>query len=250
MAKIEMDLSEFKLMEENRKLLEESLDREKKLSEENKLLQEEKIKILKNASMSVSYIKRKIVQETKLQNRSDEEIHSSLMRMYDRERRGNNREHGYPGFGIMNSMVDYFFESKTIEYEGDVEVISRGLDEVRAEIKSDYVKELSKDTLEKLDKLKIVSKENANNHSELSKLKIVSNEFENQLTESKIRNEKLTEELMKINETIIDNYSLKEEIINLIKKQDFAFFETASTFKSKLILNIRNRVLNDLKINE
>lgn len=242
MAKIEMDLSEFKLMEENKKLLEESLDREKKLSEENKLLQEEKIKILENASMSVSYIKRKIIQETRIQNRSNEEIYSSLMRMYDRERRGNNHGHGYSGFDTMSNMVDYFFSPETIEYEQGIEIITKGFDEVKAEIKLDYIKDLSEDTLEKLAKLKVVSKENANNHSELTKLKIVNNEFEAQLIDLNKRNEKLTEELIKFEETIIDNDSFKEKTIRLINEKEYGFFETISTFKSKLISKLREEL--------
>jgi hypothetical protein len=56
MAKVELDISEYELMKENAKLLENSLEREKKLSEENRVLQQANIDTLKNNEKSVTTI--------------------------------------------------------------------------------------------------------------------------------------------------------------------------------------------------
>jgi hypothetical protein len=56
MAQVKLDISEYELMKENSKLLENSLEREKKLSEENKVLQQANIDTLKNNEKSVTTI--------------------------------------------------------------------------------------------------------------------------------------------------------------------------------------------------
>lgn len=58
MAEVKLDISEYELMKENARLLEESLAREKKLSDENSILQKEKIAALKKNSKQVTIVKR------------------------------------------------------------------------------------------------------------------------------------------------------------------------------------------------
>jgi hypothetical protein len=53
MAEIKMDISEYEIMKDNKKLLESSLEREKELSNEIQKLQQEKIQALEDAKMKV-----------------------------------------------------------------------------------------------------------------------------------------------------------------------------------------------------
>jgi len=53
MAKIEMDISEYDIMRENKKLLEDSILKQKELQSQINLLTQEKIKALEDAKMKV-----------------------------------------------------------------------------------------------------------------------------------------------------------------------------------------------------
>lgn len=53
MAKVEMDISEYEMMKENKKLLENSLEKERILQEEIKKLTDEKLKAYEDAKMKV-----------------------------------------------------------------------------------------------------------------------------------------------------------------------------------------------------
>ena len=59
MAKIEMDISEYEAMKENKRLLEDSLKNERGLQEQIKKLSEEKTKALEDAKMKALELKEK-----------------------------------------------------------------------------------------------------------------------------------------------------------------------------------------------
>lgn len=82
MAKVEMDLSEFKRMEQVEKDLRDSLDREKELGQKLEQAKEEKIEALEKADKSVTIITEKRVYEHLIQNRSDTEIKHYLQRWF------------------------------------------------------------------------------------------------------------------------------------------------------------------------
>jgi len=70
MAKIEMDVSEYEIMKENKKLLEDALKREKELQASIKQLNEEKMKAYEEASMKVvKYVNTSITEQLVIKDR-------------------------------------------------------------------------------------------------------------------------------------------------------------------------------------
>ena len=72
MAKIEMDISEYEIMKENKKLLEDSLNKERELQKQVEQLTKDKIKALEDAKMKVVKITKSEVTEHLLRKRVDE----------------------------------------------------------------------------------------------------------------------------------------------------------------------------------
>ncbi len=78
MAEIKMDISEYEIMKENKKLLENSLEKERELQEQIKKLNDEKTKVLENAKMKVVKISRTEITEHLMRKRGDNYIRREL----------------------------------------------------------------------------------------------------------------------------------------------------------------------------
>ena len=79
MAKIEMDVSEWDIMKENKALLEKSLETEKELNKEIKRLNEEKIEILELTKKKVVSYSTKTIQEVLFAKSLNFELLSSIL---------------------------------------------------------------------------------------------------------------------------------------------------------------------------
>lgn len=80
MAEVKLDISEYELMKENAKLLQDSLDREKKLSSEIDSLKEEKIQALIDNEKVVTIIKKTSIKE-ELYSNSPSDVHTANSRI-------------------------------------------------------------------------------------------------------------------------------------------------------------------------
>lgn len=168
MAKIEMDLSEFKQMEKNAQLLEEALAREKDQSDELDKLRKEKIRILESNSKKVVTIVEHRTQETKLVRRDALDIMSRLRNIFLDEQRGIRRGamSGPMSGGMSHSrsdteylverMIDTCFTPATLESEPTKTVNVVGLDDVKRDLKKKLKEELDSDTKAKLRKYELL----------------------------------------------------------------------------------------------
>lgn len=145
MAKIEMDLSEYEKMQENKKLLEQSLEKERelqskieKLSKDNAeqlvLINEEKIKALEDAKM-------KVVKIRKIENRDYIRLKRSPLDMLERLRTFFYNErftNGPSTHNVVEQLIDSCFEITQTISGPDVEDITiHGLDEVKQELRAE-----------------------------------------------------------------------------------------------------------------
>jgi predicted nuclease with TOPRIM domain len=235
MAKIEMDISEFKAMEENKKLLENALEREKKLNEQIDVLNKEKIKALEDAKMKVIKVTKEERAEHILTRKSPEEIYRLLQRI-NINSTPNHRAHSMPITGYLHHIdyrMDTCFEKTTSYVTPFEEYTTEGLDEVKAELRVDIEKNIDdkiKDKLKKAeelcdvnDKLQKDSKKLKKEIKGLSdentflndKIKIFEEDYK-EISEKYDRNEKSHKLILKI-KTFINGRG-RRKIINKIKE--------------------------------
>ncbi len=193
MAKIEMDISEYEIMKENKKLLENSLETERKLSEEIKKLQEEKLKALEDAKMKVVKINRTIITEHVIQKTG-----SSISNFIDSVFNGNfiHRHSTLDKNLIFNKCFDYI-KSESTPYE---EITVHGLDSIRAELREDIVKNLDRDITDKVKRAEKIFEE-SNKIFDKNNVLISENEL-----------------LVKTNKNLIEELELKSKNIENLKK--------------------------------
>ena len=153
MGTIEIDISEYEAMKENKRLLEDSLKNERGLQEQIKKLSEEKTKALEDAKMKVVKIKKSEVTEHVLRKRNDDLIYRELFHLVGSsmggymDRRGLKSEIEYLS---TEQLIDLFFErakSYSTPYE---ETTTHGLDEIKAEIRDVLMSEMTEDTKHKI----------------------------------------------------------------------------------------------------
>ena len=149
MATITMDASEYEALKKNISLLEEAKKKEAELSDEIKQLQQEKIQALKDAQHSVTIVKKSLKNELIYNRRSPNEI-LALLKEYFRYV-GTNRYH--EGSELDHIINICFERSQTRDLVEDETITTRGFDEVKEEIKKDYIEKLSEQTKASLEKL-------------------------------------------------------------------------------------------------
>ena len=149
MATITMDASEYEALKKNISLLEEAKKKEAELSDEIKQLQQEKIQALKDAQHSVTIIKKSVRNELLYKRRSDEDILKYLKHYFT------NREYyRYRDSDELDRIINMCFEKgESRNIVDDETITTRGFDEVKEEIKKDYIEKLSEQTKADLEKL-------------------------------------------------------------------------------------------------
>jgi len=207
-----MDLTEFDAMRETKKLLQESLEKERSLSKEIEKLTQEKVKALEDAKMKVVKVTRIENHDIIFQKSSDETIIQNVSRLLgvsshkvrDSVMFGNRH---YPdpmnmGGSFFNGMINTFFErrkSTSCPHKEETTVV--GLDEVKKEIREELNAQMEQTTKRKLDDYDRLSK---SEHEFSKRVRELSESNEELLTE----NLRMAEEIAKTQATT------KEQIEN------------------------------------
>lgn len=233
MAKIEMDLSEYERIQENKKLLEKSLENERSLRDEITKLQKEKLEALESAKMKVIKIKR---------NETTEHILMQHSSRYDLSRLFNILKEYFAGIdnhytgAILNEIVEGLFRKTTSYIIHDDEVTTHGLDEIKEELRIDIEKNINEDIKEKLeraskfqkekseilDNLSIATKKNTTLSKENENLIKVIEELEIKLKKTEISLEEITKLLENVSKIVssfnrLTSYFKLQELRKLLK---------------------------------
>lgn len=238
MAKIEMDMTEYDLMRENKKLLEESLKKERELEKQIANLTKEKIDALENAKMRVVKTKKSEITEHLLRKRDDQSIWRELWNLMGIDYR-DQRQYLPPINSYLNisRLGDTFFEKATSISMPVEEITTHGLDEVRNEIREELKSKMDEETSTKL---KRADETLSKYDTILKENKKLSDEIESTIGKNKIlveRLDTLTEDIngKKKAESILTN-------INEILKDGYGFWG-----KSKLLDKVISLAKNDKK---
>lgn len=195
MAKIEMDISEYEIMKENKKLLEDSLNKERELQKQVEQLTKDKIKALEDARMKVVKITKSEVTEHLLRKRVDETyVFRELLHVLGIDYRYLQHK---PDFIHIDHLQNIFFE-KVKSFSMPVEeTITCGLDEIKVEIREELKAKMDDDI-----KYKIQNAETAltKNDELLKENKTLTND--NNLHIEK--NKKLTEQCDELTKKLTD----------------------------------------------
>jgi hypothetical protein len=170
MAKIEMDLSEFKLMEENKKLLQDALEREQELklkieqlNAEKQRLNEEKIKAYEESAQNVQYIttienREVLIHYNEYLNSIDELNEYNKFAVKFRVDANNNSQNSEIYKQALIELI-HSIQSKAqkeVRTSKTIDVKSKGLDIVKEEIRTQLESEIEQNTKNKLKQLEIV----------------------------------------------------------------------------------------------
>ena len=213
MAKIEMDISEYEALKENKKLLQDALDREKELGNKLNTLKEEEIQALEDAQQKIVVVHEKRSYQSTYQVKSKEDIFNSLQR-------GTSWQSG----------VETCFNITEHETPSVKTITTKGLEEVEELIKQ----ELSKTYQDKISKLESLKEELQSSRENLIKekvklekdnkeLKVAVSNWKEQYQELIVYRSKAIETFIQINNLIshlgLFNYkSIRKYIKELINK--------------------------------
>lgn len=225
MAKIEMDISEYEAMKENKKLLENSLEKERGLQEQIKKLTDEKTKALEDAKMKVVKISKTEVTEHLLRKREDTHIWRELWYLMGIDYRQLPK---MPEFIHTDHLAKVFFEKATSYSGPNEETTTHGLDEIKAEIRNDLKAKMDDDIKRKIENAEVallkndeLLKENkaltSENSSLIEKNKKLTEQYD-ELTKKLTDVEDTNETLNKVREILKNGYSFwnKAELLDKI----------------------------------
>ena len=128
MAEITMDMTEYTSIMENKKLLEQALEREKELNKEVQKLKEEKIQVLENNSKKVSVVITKKSEQIVRAVHDAKEVFKHILYDLGVSSRGVNQ---LDLVGVdFNKYINRLFITSTLENEEDKQIAYKGLDEI------------------------------------------------------------------------------------------------------------------------
>lgn len=247
MAKITMDTSEYEEMKKVEKLLTDSLDREKELSKQINVLNQEKIKVLEEAKMKVVVVKRSEITEHILTRMHPDMLQTRLTNILtskQREYRGVgrqseyelNRETNY----LLNALIESAFEKRTSTTVPEESITTKGLDEVKEELRKEAEENLSGIVQSQLETAKKNIAEFSSLHKERDELNEklkTSHKVEEDLYNLLDAANKKIEELIKEEETkIVEN---KLDVIKDILKEHRGWFNNGNLL-SRIEFILRN----------
>lgn len=205
MAKIEMDISEYEIMKENKKLLEDSLNKERELQKQIDQLTKDKINALEDAKMKVVKITKSEVTEHLLRKRADE-THTlrQLLHLLGIDYRYCQIN---PDFIHIDHLRDIFFEKITSFSTPIEETTTCGLDEIRVEIWEDLKSKIDDDIKSKIRNAEIALSKNNELLKENDKLVTDNNSF---IEKNKSLNERCDELTKKLTEIQNGNEMLEK----------------------------------------
>lgn len=157
MAEIKMDVSEYNEIMENKKLLKESLEREKELNDQIQKLNKEKLKAYEDAKMQVVYQNKKVIEEVNIESVDVDELYGYMThRRYD----GRSGRYIYEKspFVYSENILNRFIRKTKVVREEPTEITVKGLDEVKIELRKDIESKLDKEIYDKISKYDKLSK--------------------------------------------------------------------------------------------
>jgi len=190
MAQIKMDISEYESMKDNKKLLENSLEKERYLQEQIKKLTDEKTKTLEDAKMKVVKISRTEITEYLMRKRPDSYVWNELWRFLGLDYR---RLPEIPDYINTDNLINVFFEKVKSSSTPNEEITTHGLDDIKVEIRNDLKKKMDDETNRKIKNAETVLSKN----NELLKENRTLVTDNNMLTEKNKNLTKLCDELTK-----------------------------------------------------
>lgn len=219
MAKIEMEISEYEAMKENKKLLENSLEKERGLQEQIKKLTDEKTKALEDAKMKVVKISKTEVTEHILRKKEDVNIWRELWNLMGIDYRQLPK---MPEFIHTDHLINVFFERVKSYSMPNEETTTHGLDEIKAEIRNDLKTKIDDDTKRKLENADVALSKN----NELLKENKTLISENSSLTE---KNKKLTEQCDELTKKLTDVEDANETLnkVREALKNGYGFWNKA-----------------------
>lgn len=145
MAQVTMDSSEYEALQKNIHLLEDARLKEQALFKKIEQLKEEKIQVLKNNERSVTIVNQKIKSEIIYVKKSEKEIIHGIKMFRDYN---NNMM-----YNSIDRVIELFFQKSQLTDVREEEVTLKGFEEVKRDIKTKYVKELSDETKRQIDNI-------------------------------------------------------------------------------------------------
>jgi len=254
MAQIKMDVSEYEAMQENKKLLEESLKREKELSAEVSKLQKDKIEALRDAQKKIIKINKHVTREYIIPHLSESEMMEKLNREFyywaDMMHRG--KQHRIPDhnrfsmevLGTSRRFADLFFsKEKSHDMTTSEEITTHGLDEIKAELKTQLESEMTTATKQKLEKAaKALKKES----EYLEKIDNLLNETSTQ--KSEIRHlEDMLKSLEKNLESVNLDVKLFQELKDAVSQMGTILYSGASIWNLKRLFEQLKDVYSEIQ---
>ena len=145
MAQVTMDSSENEALKKNIHLLEDARLKEQALFKKIEQLKEEKIQVLRNNERNVSIINKTTKSELYYVKRNFDNI---VLNMRQFLNFNNDMRHR-----SMDEVINLFFEKKEDETVEKEEVTLKGFEEVKRDVKTKYLKELSDETKKQIDNI-------------------------------------------------------------------------------------------------
>lgn len=225
MAKIKMDISEYENMKENKKLLENSLEKERELQDQIKKLTDEKTKALEDAKMKVVKISKTEVTEHLLRKREDTYIWRELWHLMGIDYRQLPK---IPEYIHTDHLIKVFFEKITSYSIPNETTTTHGLDEIKNELRTEINNSIDADLkrkLENADKALVKNDELIKENKNLTEENLSLVEKNKKLIEvSDSTNEKIkaseseVEKLSKVKDVLKNGYSTwnKSELLNKV----------------------------------
>lgn len=232
MAKIEMDVSEYEAMKENKRLLEQSLERERELKDQVDKLNDEKIQAVEDAQKKVVKIRKKTITEHKVVKRPYDDIVRNFYAWYSERDMFRGVYSEYEQERNLNRLIDWMFDTVTSETDDDgiEEVTTHGLEQVKHEIAEEYKASMDKKYAQRLEDAKEALEVNNKLHEKISELRT---EYD-QVSSSNEFYSKRTEELTKENnelEEFIESIGLQSNKIHSLVSEEFHIFNAYSKLK-------------------
>lgn len=155
MAQIKMDISEYEIMKDNKKLLEDSLNRERELQKQVESLNNEKIKALEDAKMKVVKITKTEHTEILLQKKP---VNLIIQQLYEIARSFNYYSSNSSNEALYKVIEEFYTKQVVTDYP-TIETTTHGLDDIIAELRKELQESIDKDVQEKLKLLPKIQKE-------------------------------------------------------------------------------------------
>jgi len=154
MAEIKMDLSEYEKMQENKRLLEDSLKNERTLREQIATLQKEKLEALESTKMKVVKVHKTIKEEALLKVRySKHELAYILKSIQDLINNGSvHFDYGYER--IIEVMAEKFFKKSIFFHEQEPVITTHGMEEIEEELRKQIIDSIDADIKRELESAK------------------------------------------------------------------------------------------------